>query len=176
VRKITSVLVTLLAMISFVLLALAARPLSSEAHPAVVITVSGTITGPGGAVPNVSIGVGSPEDWKPTTTNAGGFYSVSLQTSGQVWFNVRPDIATRLTQVNHSRSGVTTNITQNFTVANGRLLSLRFTGSGGTPVTGNIWIETQPLQNALADNYWYDLDWDNNCRQARSAMAEFRSR
>ena len=103
-------------------------------------------------MPNVWIGIGSPQSWQETTTNASGFYSVSIQTDGQLWFNVRPDIATRLAQVNHSRSGVTANITQNFTVTAGRLLSLRFTGSGGVPVTGNIWTEVQPLQNTLADD------------------------
>ena len=169
-RKAIIVLTTLLVLILIAVVGPAVQPRSTEAHPATVITVSGTITGPGGAISNVSIGVGSPEDWKPTTTNAAGFYSVTLQTSGQVWFNVRPDIATRLTQVNHSRSGTTTHITQSFTVTNGRLLSLRFTGSGGTPVTGNIWIETQPLQNALADNYWYDLDWDNSLQRYRAVL------
>jgi hypothetical protein len=114
--------VTLIALIALALLAVAVtagQPLSTQARSAALITVSGTVTGPGGAVPNVWIGIGSPQSWRETTTNASGFYSVAIPTDGQLWFSVRPDIATRLAQVNHSRSGVTTNITQNFTVAAG---------------------------------------------------------
>ncbi len=151
-------------------LVLAGQPLNLQARSAALITVSGTVTGPGGAVPNARIGIGSPQSWQETTTNASGFYSVSLQTSGQVWFNVRPDIATRLAQVNHYRSGVTANITQNFTVAAGRLLSLRLTGSGGVPVTGDIWTELRPLQSTLADDYWYNLDWDNGAQRYRAVL------
>ena len=135
------------------LTATAAQPLNTHAAATALITVSGTVTGPGGVVPNVWIGIGSPEDWKEMTTNASGFYSLALQTSGQIWINVRPGIATRLAQINYQRDGVTTSITQNFTLAAGHLLSLRFTSSG-VPVTGNIWTEVQPLQYPIAVDRW----------------------
>jgi hypothetical protein len=159
-RKLALSLAILSVSILLLALVLTVRPPNTQARSATVVSVSGTISGPSGVVPNIWIGVSSPEDWKPTTTNAGGFYSVLINTSGELWFYVRPDVATRLTQVNHYQSGITTTFTQNFTLTNGYLLSLRYTDSGGAPITGNIWTEMQPLAHTLADNYWYSLDWD----------------
>lgn len=169
-RKSALILAILFMPIWLLALMPAIQPLNTQARSAALVTVSGTVTGPGGVVPNVWINISSPSAWQNTTTNTSGFYSVSIQTDGQLWFNVRPDVATRLTQMNHSLSGVATNITQNFTVTNGRLLSLRFTGSGGTPVTGNIWIDAQPLQHALADNDWYDIDWYNSVQHYQAVL------
>jgi hypothetical protein len=133
--------------------------MTSTTRPATTLTVSGTVTGPDGAAPGVWVGVRSDVAWKETTTNTGGFYSVSIETAGQVWLHVVPDVATRLTQVNHYRSGVTTDITQDFTVATGHLLTLHFTGAGGAEVTGDLWHDLIPLQHMLPDDYWYALWW-----------------
>jgi len=100
------------------------------AGPAATVTVSGVITGPNGPVPNVSVGVGSPLDWQEDSTDAGGAYSVPIETDGELWFSVRPDVTTRLAQVNHYRSGVTGNVTQDFTLTQGHLLRLRPPAAG----------------------------------------------
>lgn len=138
------------------------------------ITVSGTISGPAGPVPNVWVVVGSPQDWQETTTDAGGFYSVSIQTEGQLWFNVHPDVSTRLTQVNLWMSGVTASFTQNFTVTHGYLLSLQPVGSGGAPITRAFGLELQPLVNRLAGtesyNQWYSLDWDELTQRRQAVL------
>jgi hypothetical protein len=143
------------------LVASAAQPLPALARPAapITVTVSGTVTGPGGVVPNVWIGVGTESDWQQTVTNASGFYSTQVQTDGEVRIHVRPAPATRLTQVNHYRSGVTTDITQDFAVVNGHLLTLRFTGAGGEEVTGDLRPDLIPLQHMPTDDYWYALWW-----------------
>jgi len=141
-----------------------------ELTAAGIITVSGTVTGPGGPVPDVWVGVGSPQDWQETWTNANGFYSVSIQTEGELWFNIRPDVATRLTQVNLWIDGVTAGLTQNFTVTNGYLLSIRPTGSGGTPITQELWFDVQPLQNMLPDDRWYQLDWDESTQRYQAVL------
>lgn len=136
---------------------------ASIATPAAVsssITVSGTVTGPGGPVPGVWVGVGSPKDWQETTTNASGFYSVSIETDGELNFHVRPQVSTRLTQINFWMRDVTASFTQNFTVTNGYLLSLQPTGSGGTPITGDLWLDVQPLAERPPANQWYSLDRD----------------
>jgi hypothetical protein len=124
--------------------------------------VSGTVTGPEGPVSGVWIGVGSPQDWQEVTTNASGFYSLSIATDGQLWFHVRPDVTTRLTQVNFWTDGVTASLTQDFTVTSGNLLSLGLTGAGGAPVRGEIRFEVSPLQNPLPEEYWYSPDPDDS--------------
>ncbi|MFQ5695880.1 MAG: hypothetical protein ACE5HB_07820, partial [Terriglobia bacterium] len=138
------------------------------------ITVSGAVSGPAGPVPNAWVGVGSPQDWQETWTDAGGSYSVSIQTPGELWFHVRPDISTRLTQVNLWMNGVTASFTQNFTVTTGYLLSLRPVGSDGTPITGDVGLEVQPLANALRDtesyNQWYQLDWDDATQHHQAVL------
>ncbi|MEE9618409.1 MAG: carboxypeptidase-like regulatory domain-containing protein, partial [Anaerolineae bacterium] len=125
--------------------------------PLGTITVSGTVTGPGGPVPDVSVGGGSPQDYQSTTTNPSGFYSVPIETDGSLWFNVRPP---GLTQINFWTDGVTASFTQDFVVTNGYTLSVRFTGSDGTPLTGDFWPDVQPLAKRLPDGWWYQLEWD----------------
>ncbi len=133
------------------------------------ITISGTVTGPGGPVAGVWIGVGSPQDWQETTTNAGGFYSVTLQTDGQVWFHVRPDLATRLTQANRWRGDATADFTQNFTLTNGFLLDVGIT-VGGAPLTEPLGLEVQPLIEPLRGEWWYQLDWDEATQRQRAVL------
>ena len=128
---------------------------SRAANPQTNITVSGIVNGPNGSVPNVWIGIGSPQDWQQTTTNASGFYSLNIQTDGELWFSVRPDIATRLTQINLSRDDVTTNITQDFTVTNGYLLDLNLS-------VGDAWLDAQPLFGSVPNSQWYSVEWQDN--------------
>jgi hypothetical protein len=147
-------------------------PEHREALPSffAAITVSGTITGPGGPVSDVSIGIGSPQDWQETITDASGSYSLSIQTDDQLWFHIRPDIATSLTQLNYWTDGVTTSFTRSFTVTHGNLLSLQLTGEGGAPVTGDIGLELLPLQTSLPEHYWYSMDWDEVSGRYRAVV------
>jgi len=93
---------------------------SSAAAPKALITVSGTITDPAGSpVPNVWVAVHTPLGSLGTTTNAGGFYSVTIQTDGQLQICLRPPVATRLALVNYVMDGVTASFTQDFTLTRG---------------------------------------------------------
>jgi hypothetical protein len=145
-------------------------PAGVHSQPQATITVSGTVTGPSGVVPDAWIGVRSPQDWQWTITDTSGFYSVSIQTDGQLWLHVRPEESTRLAQVNLRMEGVTASFTQDFTVVAGHLLTLQPTGHGGTPVTSDIWFEVQALENALPDERWYDLDWDDTSERFRAVL------
>ncbi|MBS1251507.1 MAG: hypothetical protein MAG451_00540 [Anaerolineales bacterium] len=138
------------------------------------ITVAGTVTGPAGPVSGVWVGVGAPEVWRETTTDASGRYSVSIQTDGELWIHVRPDVASRLTQANVWMNGITADVTQNFTVTNGYLLSPRPVGSDGAPIAGDLWLDVQPLQNPLfgteSYNQWYSLDWDDVTQRHQAVL------
>ena len=138
------------------------QPAPTVSEPATIssaITVSGTVAGPSGSVAGVWVGVGSDKDWRETTTNASGFYSVSIETAGELWFHVRPQVSTRLAQINLWVKDVTTGFTQDFTVINGYLLDLQFSGSSGTPISGDLGLDVQPLLERRPDNHWYSLDW-----------------
>jgi len=137
---------------------------------AAAITVSGTISGPSGPAGDVWIGVGSEQDWIETTTDSGGFYSVSVQTDGQLHFHVRPTVDTRLTQINLWMDGVAASFTQSFSVTEGHLLSLQLTGSGGLPITGNTWFDVRSLIDQLPDNQWYELVWDEPAQRYRAVL------
>jgi len=160
---------------TLVLLILALWPAHAQSTPAeplapqVTVTVSGTVTGPSGPVPNVWIGIGSPLAWKETTTNSSGFYSVSIETDGQLWFHVRPSLATRLTQANHWLGNVTASLTQNFTLANGHLLDLGLL-CDGLALTQPLWLEVQPLINQLSGEWWFTLDWDDTTGRYRAVL------
>ena len=123
------------------------------------ITVSGTITGPSGPVKDVWVGAGSPQDWQEATTDASGFYRITLQTDGLIWIYVRPAIATRLAQVSYWTDGVNADRTLDFTLEPGHLLSVRVTG-GGAPIAQETRLEVQRLITQLPRGYHYVLDWD----------------
>ena len=127
---------------------------------ATTVTVSGTVSGPGGApAEDVSVGVGSEVDFQEMTTGPTGAYSLSLETAGSIYFNLRPELGDRLSQMNLWMGDVTGDVTQDFTVTQGHLLQVRVTGSDGAPVTRNLRFETQPLLQALPENQWFDIDW-----------------
>ena len=132
-----------------------ANSLSSLAS---TITVSGTITGPGGPVSGVWVYVSSLQDHQGTPTDASGFYSVTVETNGELGFHVRPPISIRLAQVNLWTDGVTGSFTQDFTLTSGYLLTLQLTGGDGTPLKGSDWLEATPI-NRIPQNEWYGLEW-----------------
>jgi len=122
------------------------------------ITVSGTVSGPGGPVPDAWIGVGSPQDWQTAITSGSGFYSVSIQTDGELWFHVRPERSTRLAMVNLWMAGVTASFTRDFSLATGNLLTLQLIGSDGTALKGGDWLEATPMTRIPQDQ-WVGLEW-----------------
>jgi hypothetical protein len=143
--------------------------LPGSSLPQATITVSGTVTGPSGPVTDVWIGVGSPQDWREATTNSSGFYSLSIETGGQLWFNVRPSLATRLAQANHWRGDVTASITQDFTLPDGYLLDLGLL-QGGVALAEPLRLDVQPLVNHLPGEWWYSLDWDDATHRYRAVL------
>ena len=160
------------------------QPASFEWHPTdhsrtelpradqqqVTITVSGTVIGPSNPIPDDWIDVSSSQDWQTTTTNAIGLYNVSIQTDGQLKFRVRPELSIRLTQVTSWMDGVTGSFVQNSAVTNGYLLSLRPTGSSGTPISGDIGLEAQPLIALLPEGESYTLWWDEASQRYQAML------
>ena len=131
---------------------------------AFTITVSGTVTGPGGPVPGVWVYVSSPHDHQGVPTDASGYYSVTVETSGELEFHVRPPVSTRLAMHNLWMGDVTGSFTQNLTLSSGYLLSLRLIGSGGTPLKGGDWLNATPI-GSIPENQWYGIEWAGNGSQ-----------
>jgi len=150
-------------LLNLLLVLTASRALA--AGPATTITVSGTVSGTSGPVADVRISIGSPRDWQDTTTDASGFYSVAIETDGELWFHVRPAISTRLTQLFEWGPDVAGDLTQDFEVVPGSLLSVRVTDSEGTPV--DVWFIVRSL--ARSEHHWYLLDQED-ARQRHQAI------
>jgi hypothetical protein len=85
---------------------------------------------------------------------------LTIQADDVLFFHVRPQLADRLAQINYRRDGVTGDVNQDFTVVDGHLLSLAFTGAGGEPVTGGLPLEIMALINDLPEYYWFFLEQD----------------
>jgi uncharacterized protein (DUF2141 family) len=163
-------LVVLLLLVSFVR---APLPVSGDAEAATpgTVTVSGTITGPGGvAAAGVRVGVGSDADWQETTTDGSGHYAVTLETAGNLWFHVRPPFVDRLAQDNRFLSGATGNVTQDFSLVSGNLLDVGFAESDGTPLSSQRPRRIQGLINLLPDHQWYTLDWDETTQRYKAVL------
>ncbi|MBN1147540.1 MAG: VCBS repeat-containing protein [Anaerolineales bacterium] len=147
------------------------QPARATAPGEITITVSGTITASGGgALEGVEIGVGSQVDWQTATTNASGYYSVVLQVTDYIWFNVHPDLSLRLEQMNIHIGNVTGDVTQDFVLRNGNLFELVYTGAGGVSLGGDIWANPQPLYNSLPANTWYALDWFDGSQSYKAVL------
>ena len=134
------------------------------------ITVSGTVAGPGGPVRDVEVSVGSPQDAQVATTDATGFYRVTIRTEGDVWFFLCPPVSTRLAQTTLQLSGITASFTQDFALSNGYLLSVRLTGADGLPITEGVWVRTVPLYHPYGDGPQYRLDWDGTPGRYRAVL------
>jgi len=142
--------------ICLLLLVLFVAQADSQSAAQAVITISGAVTGPDGPVPDAHITVSSPGRQQETITDASGFYRVTIETDGELWFHVRPPVSTRLIQIFCWGFDVTGDITRDFAVVPGNLLSLRATDSGGALVP--VWFMVESL--ARAGHHWYLMDWD----------------
>ncbi|MGD2178949.1 MAG: VCBS repeat-containing protein, partial [Anaerolineae bacterium] len=124
------------------------------------VTVSGTVSGPGGPVAGVWIGVNSHVDWQETTTNASGGYSVAIETEGELIFHVRPSDGSGLSQMNLWRDGVSGDVTQDFTLVPGHALELQITGADSHVITQQLGLQVTPLGDMPPDGQWYQLEWN----------------
>ncbi|MBN1134941.1 MAG: VCBS repeat-containing protein, partial [Anaerolineae bacterium] len=149
----------------------AVTALLPDAAPSqLTITVTGTVTGPGGPVAGVWICIGSPLDWQEATTNGSGFYSVSILTDGQLWFEVRPALATRLAQANHWVGDATgSSYTQDLALVDGYLLDLGVLRDG-TLLAQPLPLEVLPLLDHLPGEWWYSLDWNDATHRYRAVL------
>ena len=142
---------------------------TSQAQHA-TITVSGTVTGPSGPVPDVWVAVYSQSDGTSTRTDATGSYRLTIETSGELWFHVRPRPATRLTQYNLYVQDVAGSHERDFVVTNGYLLSLRPTGTGGGALGGGIGFDVWPLTAHLEPHPWWYILWYDETSQRYEAV------
>jgi hypothetical protein len=110
------------------------------------VTVSGTVTGPDGPVPDVLIDVNNGQTGEGAVTDGSGFYSVTIWTAGTLHLHARPPLATRLVEVNMVRYGITGSFTHDFTTSPGNLLSLQPVDAAGQPL-GRI--DPEPLAFSL---------------------------
>ena len=148
-------------------------PTHARPAGATTVTVSGTITGPGGLlVDNVWIGVGSETDWQEMTAGPTGVYSLAVETDGNLHFHVRPELIDGLAQINSWVDGVSGDVTQDFTLEAGHLLSLQVLGSGGQVLAGEFQLEVQPLAHPLPENMWFSMDWDDPAGPFRAVLPE----
>ena len=129
-------------------------------HP-VTVAISGTVTGPGGlAVGDVRINVGSYLDWYEPETDASGFYSAQIETDGFLWFDVLPELETRMVQFGLLKHGVSESFGQDFSLDQGHLLQVDLIGRQGDPLTaGQAWLSVQQLLNKPGPDTYYLLPW-----------------
>ncbi len=129
------------------------------------VTVSGTVRGPYGPVPDTFINVNSPglPFSENTTTDSRGFYRVTLQTEGLLHVFARPPYATRLAQVILQIEGVRGSFIQDVGVEPGYLLSIRATDEGHRPlgcIGGEIQVSSLTGRLPSPPGNVYHLGWD----------------
>ncbi len=142
------------------LLLCAILPGPVEGQATVNITVSGTVTGPGGPLAFLAVSVGSDIEGLEVYTNAAGFYSATFQTTGHVYFNLHPDPALGLAWLNYTRENITTDLTEDILLEDGHLFDLGAT-AGGAPVPDPSFVEVQSMGDLRFGSQWHALDWDD---------------
>ncbi|UCG22665.1 MAG: VCBS repeat-containing protein, partial [Chloroflexota bacterium] len=134
------------------------------------ITVSGTVTGPSGPVEDVRVTVNSFVEVQEDTTDSSGHYSLTIQANELLLFHVRPLLEDRLAQINYRLDGISGDVSQDFTVVDGHLLSLAFTGAGGQPVTGGLSLEIMGLIDYPPEDYWFFLEEDDVSKRHEAVL------
>ncbi|MBM4464662.1 MAG: VCBS repeat-containing protein [Chloroflexi bacterium] len=112
-----------------------------------IITVSGTITGPGGGpVAGVQVSLDWPSGWASLTTNASGFYSQSgIPIGSWLIIAVRAPLSMRLAQRNWRTEQLTANLTKDFALQAGYLVSGTVVTPDGSPLSGYTWLNATPF-------------------------------
>ncbi|MFV1991111.1 MAG: carboxypeptidase-like regulatory domain-containing protein, partial [Acidimicrobiales bacterium] len=119
------------------------------------ITISGTVTGPGGA-PVVGATVGawlSTDEEDSAITNAAGFYELTLL-PGDVAMHVRPPLASRLAERHIYIGYRDTSFTQDLEVVAGYLLSGTVFLPNGDPPDTEFMVAFDPVSFSLPDGEW----------------------
>ncbi len=137
------------------LIQVAGLPEQAAAEPN-TLAITGQISGPSGPVSGVWIKVNTPSGELDDTTDSSGNYSISVPGNGGDWisFNLRPQLADRLAQVNMSMAAPGTAFVQDFSLVAGHLLDIHVPSADG-----NMYFEIYPLITP-ADNTWWELDYD----------------
>lgn len=143
----------------------------------ITVTVSGTVTGPDGPVPDTWINVNASPCGLPysetTFTDGNGFYSLTIQTDGVLNLHARPPLASRLAEVNMRRDGITGSFTHDFMATAGHLLSLRPTDEAGQPLSLITWqLPAYALFTMTPPGYMpdYHLNWDDRLGRYECVM------
>jgi hypothetical protein len=119
------------------------------------ITISGTVTGPGG-VPVAGANVSA---WLPidegdsTTTNTSGFYELTLP-AGDIAMCICPTLASRLAQRNIHVGYRDTSFTRDFEVVAGYLLAGAVLLPNGDPPETEFWVAFNPMSFSLPEEEW----------------------
>jgi hypothetical protein len=151
--------------------------LQDEHLGVVTVTVSGTVTGPDGPVPDVWINVNAAASGLPYSedaiTDSNGYYSVTIQTDGTLNLHARPPLVNRLIEVNMQRHGVTESFRHDFATSAGHLLSLRPADEAGQPLAMGDWqllaysLLGSPPPGHLPE---YHLLWDETAQRYEGVL------
>jgi len=124
-------------------------------------TISGTVSGPDGAVEGVRIIANGFIEVQEDTTDSNGYYSVTVQHDGVVIFHVRPPLeAPLLSQANYYINNISGDFTKDVTLSAAYLMQLTVDDSAGSPITSPLQLETIGLISLLPDNQWYQFEKD----------------
>ena len=124
--------------------------------PPGTITVSGSVTGPSGApVAGVKVILNWGGNVVELTTNASGFYSYTSPYIGQ-WLNihVRPPVSMRLAYRNWGTGEVEDDLTKDFELQDGHLLSGAIYTPNGEPFIGGGWLGLTSLTVSVPESEW----------------------
>ena len=134
--------------ISFLSVAFAIQPQAN-------ITISGTVTGPGGvAVVGATVSAWSPADeGGNTTTDANGEYQLTMP-EGEISMYVSPPLEARLASKNIYLGIQNSSFAQNFTLADGYLVTGSVQLPDGTPPNDELWLGFNPLTFSVPDGEW----------------------
>lgn len=124
-------------------------------QPQANITISGTVTGPGGgAVDGVTVGAWLPTDeGANTTTDASGNYQITLP-AGEISMYVSPPFDDRLASRNLHLGMQNSSFTQDFALVDGYLLEGTVRLPNGSAPSNELWLNFSPQTFSIPDNEW----------------------
>jgi hypothetical protein len=130
-------------------------PVAVRAVAPPLITVSGTVTGPGGApVAGAAVDAWVADDvGSATITDATGFYEVTLP-GGDVAMAVWPPLASRLSARSVHIGYRDTSFTHDFEVVAGHLLAGTVLMPDGAPPDMELWVDLEPMSFSLPPEEW----------------------
>jgi hypothetical protein len=125
-----------------------------------IVTISGTVSGPGGVVEGVEVSAWIPfEDHVITTTDSAGQYSVSLS-PGNVHMRFKAPVEARLGQRTFAVGEVTEDLELDVELEAGHLLSGTVLWPDGRTVDEHMGVELMPLPAGFSHNEWLIAEVD----------------